>query len=436
MRSFRLDEIDAATLDGFNARHPQGNFQQSSRMADVRRKNGANVTYLGVFEGDELVAATALEVHKGRASTFAQIHNGPLCDLHDAELTMFLFAELKRVCHDAGAAQLEITPEAPYEIRDSNGNSLPAAGSDEPLPAGVPANAPSGPDVAAFENLMSCGFEHAGFDRTYNAVPRWRYVKDLTDIADEKALLASYAKNTRRNVNISRESAVRVERVGRDRLPEYHAICEMSCEKNGFENRPLAYFETLYDCLGDAAEFCIASIDARAYLASWEEKRDGFAADIDRFERLLESSPSPEKVERKLRDVRSKHEASLKRVEGARRYLEEDGELIPAAAAMFAWHERECAYLFSGSDPKFAKFYAATAIQHHVMCECLERGVKSYNFYGIDGIFDDPNDPGRGLLEFKQGFGGYIQEMMGSFTLPVRPVAYAAKRLAHKILGR
>ena len=70
------------------------------------------------------------------------------------------------------------------------------------------------------------------------------------------------------------------------------------------------------------------------------------------------------------------------------------------------------------------------------MCECLERGVKSYNFYGIDGIFDDPNDPGRGLLEFKQGFGGYVQEMMGSFTLPVRPVAYAAKRLAHKILGR
>ena len=432
MRSFRLEKIDAGTLDGFNARHPQGNFQQSSQMAEVRRSNGVDVAYYGVFEGDELVAATALELHRGRLSTFAQIHNGPLCDFHDAELTAFLFAELKRVARAQGAAQLEVTPEAPYEIRDSDGNSLPA---DAPLPAGVPAGAPAGPDTAAFDAIMSCGFEHGGFDRTYNAVPRWRYVKDLSQIADEKALLASYAKNTRRNVNIARESAVRVERIGRDRLPEYHAICEMSCEKNGFENRPLAYFESLYDGLGDRAEFNIASIDARAYLASWEEKRDGFAADIERFERLLETSPSPEKVERKLRDVRSKHEASLKRVEGARRYLEEDGELIPAAAAMFAWHERECAYLFSGSDPKFAKFYAATAIQHHVMCECLERGVESYNFYGIDGIFDDPNDPGRGLLEFKQGFGGYVQEMMGPFTLPVRPAASAAKRLAHKILG-
>ena len=31
---------------------------------------------------------------------------------------------------------------------------------------------------------------------------------------------------------------------------------------------------------------------------------------------------------------------------------------------------------------------------------------------------------------------GYVEEMMGSFTLPVRPVSYAVKQLAHKVLGR
>lgn len=434
MRSFRLEEIDAATLDGFNARHPQGNFQQSSRMAEVRRANGVEVRLLGVYEGDDLVAATALELHRGRLSTFAQIHDGPLCDFHDAELTAFLFGGLRRIARSAGAAQLEVTPEAPYQIRDSDGRELPASG--EPRPAGVPAGVPAGPDSAAFDALVSCGLEHAGFDRTYNAVPRWRYLKDLTGISDESALLASYAKNTRRNVNIARESFVRVERVGRDRLPEYHRICQLSCEKNGFENRPLAYFETLFDHLGDRVEVNIATIDVRAYLESCEEKLRAFDERIERFEEQLARPGCSPKVARRLADAQEQRDGAARRIEEARGYLERDGELVPVAAAMFVWHERECVYLFSGSNPAYAKFCAATAIQHLVMCECLERGIERYNFYGIDGIFDDPNDPGVGLLRFKQGFGGYVEEMMGEFTLPVRPAAYAAKRLAHKILGR
>ena len=434
MRSFRLEEIDARTLDEFNARHPQGNFQQSSRMAEVRRRNGVDVTFYGVLEGQELVAATALEIHRGRLSSFAQIHDGPLCDFHDAELTAFLFGELKCVARAAGVAQLEVTPEAPYEIRDSDGRSLPTGG--EPLPAGVPAGATPGPDTASFDALVACGLEHGGFDRTYNAVPRWRYLKDLSGITDEKVLLASYAKNTRRNANIARESFVRVERVGRDRLAEYHRICQLSCEKNGFENRPLAYFEALYDCLGDNVEVNIASIDVRAYLGSWEEKRDAFDEKVERLEAQLAQPNHSPKVERRLVDAREQRDGAVRRVEEAQAYLERDGEVVAIAAAMFVWHERECVYLFSGSDPRYAKFCASTAIQHLVMCECLERGITRYNFYGIDGIFDDPDDPGRGLLLFKQGFGGYVEEMMGSFTLPVRPAAYAAKRLAHKILGR
>ena len=133
--------------------------------------------------------------------------------------------------------------------------------------------------------------------------------------------------------------------------------------------------------------------------------------------------------------MRKKHEAALRRVETAHEY-EAVGAHIPAAAALFIWHPRECVYLFSGSDATYAKFYAATAIQHHVMDECIERGCTRYNFYGINGVFDDPNDPGRGLLEFKQGFEGYVEELMGYFEMPVRPAVYAAKRLAHKLLGR
>ena len=71
-----------------------------------------------------------------------------------------------------------------------------------------------------------------------------------------------------------------------------------------------------------------------------------------------------------------------------------------------------------------------------MMSRCLERGVTRYNFYGISGVFDDPEDDGRGVLEFKQGFNGYVEELPGEFVLPVKPVAYAMKQFAHKLLSR
>ena len=438
MRDFTFGTIDERTFDEFSARHPQGNFQQTSRMAAVHRADGAHVSLLGVREAGTLVAATTLDVHKGRLSTFAEIHDGPLCDLHDRELTTFLFDNLRTFARKEGAAQLSITPEVVWQVRDSLGCALPTS-EDAPWPAFVPEGVPTGCDQASFDTLTSCGFLHEGFDQEYNAIPRWRYVKDLTGITSEKDLLATYAKNTKRNVRIAETSAVEVTRATREELSIFHDICELSCEKQGFDNRPLPYFELLYDKLGDDAVFHIAYIDAAAYLKSWEDKRDGFLADVHRLERLIEAAKDTgktDKNEKKLADVQSKYEASLNRVETARSYLEEDGARIPAAAALFVYHPHECVYLFSGSNPKYAKFYAATAIQHHVMCTCLERGITRYNFYGINGVFDDPDDPGRGLLEFKQGFSGYVEEMMGSFTLPVKPATYALKQLAHKVLKR
>lgn len=436
MRSFAFKTLSADDFDAFSAQHPQGNFQQTSYMGHLREAGGVQIGYYGVEEDGELVAATQLELHKSRLSTFAEIHDGPLCDLADAELTGFFFNELKAIAKKGGAAQLSMTPELVYQTHASDGSALPAEGTGEPWPANVPTGTPAGKATDAMDVLAGIGFEHEGFDTGYDAVPRWRYVKDLSNIADEKALLATYAKNTKRNVRIAAENAVTVKQIGRDELPTFHAICEMSCEKQGFDNRELAYFQQIFDTLGDRCEFKIAFIDAKEHLASWEKKRDGFAADIERFTKSLENAPKPEKVQKKLKDAQGKYDAALKRIEQAQAYIAEDGEMIPAAAALFVWHERECVYLFSGSNPKYAKFYAATAIQHTMMLECLQRGCKRYNFYGINGVFDDPKDPGRGLLEFKQGFGGYVEEMMGSFTLVVKPGAYKAKQLAHKLLGR
>ncbi|MBO7673917.1 MAG: peptidoglycan bridge formation glycyltransferase FemA/FemB family protein, partial [Atopobiaceae bacterium] len=295
--AYRCTTLDPTTYDAYSAAHPQGNFQQSTRMNEVRRRTGVEVELLGVYRGDELVAATSLEIHKSKLSTFAEVHDGPLCDLEDAQLTEFVFAELKRRARKAGAAQLSITPELPYRYRDEWGRELPTS-DDEPWPANVPAGLAATPDQTAFDNVLSCGFVHDGFVRDYTAVPRWRFVKDLAGIGSEQELLSTYAKNTKRNVRIAQNSCVNVERIGRDELGVFHDICDMSSERQGFDNRPLEYFELLFDCLGDTAEFYVAYIDARGFLKSWEDKRDEFAREIEHLHKMAEKGPLSPKNEK------------------------------------------------------------------------------------------------------------------------------------------
>ena len=111
--------------------------------------------------------------------------------------------------------------------------------------------------------------------------------------------------------------------------------------------------------------------------------------------------------------------------------------MLPAAASMFVSHPNEVVYQYSGSLEEYKPFYASALIQYEAMLHlCVEKGVPRYNFYGISGVFDDPNDEGRGVLEFKQGFNGYVEQMVGTFTLPVDKFRFGVSNLAHKLLRR
>ena len=120
MRDFVLVKLTDEEFDDFSARHPQGNFQQTSAMGRLRAAQGIDVEYLALKEGEKIVAAALFETHRSRFSTFAAIHDGPMCDYHDTEALTFFMDALKRHAKAKGASQLEITPESPYRLRDTN----------------------------------------------------------------------------------------------------------------------------------------------------------------------------------------------------------------------------------------------------------------------------------------------------------------------------
>ncbi|MDU2420517.1 MAG: aminoacyltransferase [Bifidobacterium scardovii] len=423
MRSFSTVTLSGQEFDDFSATHAQGNFQQTSCAGTLRAGQGVDVEYLGVKENGAVVAAALLETHRAsRLSTFAVVHDGPMCDYHDGELLTFFMTALKRHAKAKGASQMAITPEAPYRLRDSDGNPLP----DDQGGA---------PDDEMVGLLTRAGFEHGGFTVGYTAVPRWRYLKDLTGIADEAALLKSYDKRTQWSVKRAKSMGVHVRELADGELGVFARIEQQTAERRSFEYRGEDYFHRFKATYGDKAHFMVAEIHIDEYAADMTAKREALAAKVARLQAKNDEHPTT-KTERQLGEETRNLAAAEKRLAEAARFAK-DGDVLPAAASLFVEHPREVIYLFSGSVEQYKPFYASALIQHDAMLRlCVAKGVTRYNFYGIDGVFDDPDDEGRGVLEFKQGFNGYVEELPGEFVLPVSPVAYGLKKLAHKVLGR
>ncbi|MEE1296384.1 MAG: aminoacyltransferase [Bifidobacterium sp.] len=423
--ALRARALTDAEFDALSAVVPQGNFQQTTEMRDLAANNADATSLVGIVDAHNVPVAGAMVAYTpSRLGETGSVWVGPLADPDDAALLGALTDAIRADAKRHRAMSVSAWPGSVYRRHPSEG-------------------APDGDaDELMMRNFKDLGWQHGGFDVGYGSVVnRWVYVKDLSGFKSAKELLASYAKNTRRNVKIADNSCVEVRRVGRDELGTFHDICELSAGRQGFHNRSLEYAQEVFDAFGDDAHFMVAEIHLDRYLKAWEDKLAAARKTIDELgaeeAALAESGEAlSDKKANRLRTARQNADAAVKRIAKAKEYIAADGTVVPVAAALFIVHPNEMVYLMSGSNDKYAKFYAPTALQHWAMSWCVEHGLDRYNFYGISGYFDDdPSAEGHGVLEFKQGFNGYVEELPGEFTLPVSKGRYALKGLLEKVMG-
>ena len=62
-------------------------------------------------------------------------------------------------------------------------------------------------------------------------------------------------------------------------------------------------------------------------------------------------------------------------------------------------------------------------IQWEMIKYGINHGFKRYNFYGIPSTFDK-NDKDYGIYEFKTGFNGFVEELVGEFVYPTSFMHY------------
>lgn len=106
---------------------------------------------------------------------------------------------------------------------------------------------------------------------------------------------------------------------------------------------------------------------------------------------------------------------------------------VPLAANLMLDAFGTRVYLHSASSNLHRELKAPHVLQSFVIKDACEKGIKSYDFWGVAPPGAPSSHPWAGLTYFKQSFNGHLLEMPGTYDIPTNPVAYAAYRFIRKV---
>lgn len=221
-----------------------------------------------------------------------------------------------------------------------------------------------------FQIFSQIGFKHMGFTEKLDfKALRWMFVKNLGNLQTMRDVELSFNASTRKKYHQTERNLDIYILQDKIELEGWLRPLQESNARNNIKTRSLKYFEDLWDCFGSKATF----VEAR---------------------------------------------------------LKETGETV--SSELDIWHPNESVAFLAGTTERLKKYNGITAIKGWQLAECLKRGQKRANFYGIDGIFSGNNN----LLNAKSGFHGEIEEYIGGFKCVINPTRYYVSRITDKVRNR
>ena len=373
----KFEEITAEEFRAYASNSPYKSFMQTPEIATLREKSGWTTHYVAVRKDGEILAASLLVSKPAfMKKLYFYAPGGPLLDLEDTKLVNFFFENLKSFIKSKNGYLLHIDPY--YELIERDRDGLPVEGGFN--------------HKIALENL-----EKLGFKEMKNASqPKYLFVKPI-ETRTETELMDGFKRNTRNHIRKAEKMGVKIRELDRSELDKFKAITESTSERRNFTDKPLSYYETMYDLFHDRGEvkFMVA---------------EAVIPENGTFSTIPGNGSEPSDPSRECAT---------------------SGTPIVLSAAMFMTYGREVIYLFSGSDQQYMRDYNAQyLIQYHMIKFAAENNFDVYNFYGINGLPDE-NSKDYGIYEFKKGFGGHVVELIGSFELSLSKTYTLAKKIRH-----
>lgn len=383
-------------------------FLQTPEIGKLREKSGWNVDYVGVKENDTLTAATMLlskTTHFNKKEFYSP--RGFIIDYNNKELLEFFTKNIKTFIKKNKGYILRIDPYIINVERDSAGD-IKEGGID---------------NRKIKEYLKELGFIKV--EKKDMEQVGWMYVLD-TENKTEEEILKNMKPNTRNTIRKTLKNGIEIIEIEKKDLKEFHKIMEETGKRKNFHVRNLKYYEDMYDLFNPRNEikYLITKLNLKKHIKLLEEEKN---KEIEAKNKLNDAKYN----DKKRQSYDQKIKSIEKRINQAEKIRKEDKDVITLSGSMFMLTKPEVIYLSSGNYEKYMFYNSQYLIQWEMIKYAINNGFKRYNFYGITGNFDK-NDKDYGIYEFKTGFNGYVEELIGEYKLPISKEYYLME-LIHKI---
>ena len=406
-----FQEITQKEYKDFWNNHPLKTFLSAPEISELRKKTGWITYYVGVKKEKKLIAATMLLAHKRHFGTYEFYSpRGYLLDFKNEELLDFFTTELKKYIKDKKGYVLRIDPYLIYKERDIDGNIV-ENGID---------------NSKVVEQLLSLNYKKVPVEEKEQV--GWMFSLDLENKTEEQ-ILKEMKPNTRNTIRKAEKIGITVNEISYDELDRFQSIMEETSKRKGFSNRKLSYYQEMYNLFHEKNEvkYFITELNLKEYIERLKKEKEEKEEKITSLSDAKYNDGAKKNLTKEIESI----EKRIKDAEEIR--TEKKTDIITLSGSMFMLIQPEIIYLSSGNYEEFMKFNSQYLIQWELIKYGLENGFKKHNFYGIpENINTHPKD--YGIYEFKRGFNGYVEELIGEYELPIN-WKYNLIKLIRKIRG-
>lgn len=402
-------EITKERYRKFWENHPLKTFLSAPEIGDLRKSSGWDVYYVGVEDNKKLVAAAMIVSHKrhfGKYEFYSP--RGVLVDYENEELLHYFLDEIKKFVKKHHGYIFRMDPYVIYKERDIDGNIV-EGGVDH---------------SKVVSDLLKFGFKKVSIPNMEQV--GWMFSLPLEGKTKEQ-ILKEMKAGTRNKIRKTEKFGITVKELSYDELDRFQNIMVETGERKNFSVRSVDYFQKMYQLFHDKGEvkYYVTELDLVQYLKKLhDEKKE--------LEDKLSSLSDAKYNDGQKKNLENEIVSFDKRIQDAEDIRKEKGtDVITLSGSMFMIIQPEIIYLSSGNYEEFLKFNSQYLLQWMMIQYGIEHGFKKHNFYGIPAnINEHPKD--YGIYEFKRGFNGIVEELIGEFELPITWHYYLMK-LIHKI---
>lgn len=393
----------------FWEKHPLKTFLSSIEIGKLRNHNHWDVEYVGVKENKRIIGATMLVSKKrrfGKKEYYAP--RGYLIDFNNQELLDFFTNQLKQYIKQNNGYVLRIDPYVIYKQRDIDGNIV-EGGID---------------NTKVVDYLKKLGFKRVSIPNMEQV--GWMFSLDLEGKTKDE-ILKEMKPNTRNTIRKAEKIGIQIKELKYEELDKFQDIMIETGERKNFAIRDLSYYQEMYQLLHDKnqVKFLITELNLKEYIKKLE-------AEKEKRENELSKLNDAKYNDGKKKALNNEIASFDKRIMETKEIVKKTKkDKITLSGSMFVMIEPEIIYLSSGNYEEYLHFNSQYLIQWEMIQYGIEHGFKKHNFYGIPAnINEKPKD--YGIYEFKRGFNGYVEELIGEFELPISKEYYLLK-LIHKL---